>query len=314
MVHAAWAVGIAPGHLEEDVNMRVGIVGVGFMGQAYLANLLKAGFTVQGYDIDPARMDQLKERGGIPVDSPAAAARGVRLLVTSLLNNSIVREAALGPNGVAEGVEEGFIIADTSTSLPEEVQALGADLAERGIRYLDASVSGSGAMAMEKDLVLVVGGEKEDFDACGDLFAAISRAAYLMGPLGSGTRTKLIISIVLYANRLGLAEGLVLGMKAGMDTEALLTVLKDSAAYSKQMDQKGEKMIQGDTSPESRLTISLKDSRFILEQGRNLGIPMFTTSLYSQIAQIGAETGCADLDPASLVEVLREMAGLPRRK
>ncbi|MDP6483097.1 MAG: NAD-binding protein, partial [Nitrospinota bacterium] len=85
-------------------------------------------------------------------------------------------------------------------------------------------------------------------------------------------------------------------------------------AYSKQMDQKGEKMIQGDTSPESRLTISLKDSRFILEQGRSLGVPLFTTSLYSQIAQIGAETGYADLDPAALVEVLREMAGLPRRK
>jgi 3-hydroxyisobutyrate dehydrogenase-like beta-hydroxyacid dehydrogenase len=110
-----------------------------------------------------------------------------------------------------------------------------------------------------------------------------------------------------------LAEGLVLGMKSGMDLEVLLTVLKEGAAGSKAMDQKGGKMIKGDYSPESHLTTSVKDVGIILGQGQKLGTPMFLISMYAQIAHIGVEAGYADLDPACIIEVLREMAGLPRR-
>jgi len=108
---------------------RVGIVGVGLMGQAFAHHLLRAGFAVQGFDVDAKRMDELAKRGGIPVDSPAAAARGVRWLLTSLPTSEIVRDAVLGPEGIAEGAAAGTILADATTSRPQDSERLGAELA-----------------------------------------------------------------------------------------------------------------------------------------------------------------------------------------
>jgi 2-hydroxy-3-oxopropionate reductase len=291
----------------------VGIVGLGLMGQAFTANLLRAGFTLRGFDIDAGRMKEFETQGGLPVASAAEAARGARWLLTSLPNSEVVREAVLGPGGVAAGAAEGLTITDTTTSRPEDSRSLGAELARRGIRFLDAAVSGTSTMAWQKDLIVVAGGEPPDFEACRPLFAGFSKAAYHMGPLGSGALAKLIINLVLAINRLGLAEGLVLGMKAGMNLESLLSALKEGAAGSKAMDQKGEKMLRAEYTPESRLTSTQKDVRLMLEQGQRFGTPMFLASIYAHIVQIGVQTGFAELDPSSVIEVLRGMSGLPVR-
>jgi 3-hydroxyisobutyrate dehydrogenase-like beta-hydroxyacid dehydrogenase len=292
---------------------RVGIVGVGLMGQALAHNLLQAGFEVQGFDVDAKRMDELAEQGGIPVTSAAAAARGVRWIVTSLPTSDIVRDAVLGPNGIAEGAGEGLILADTTTARPQDSERIGTELAERGIRFLDAAVSGTSAMAWRKDLIIIAGGAPEDFETCLPYFRAMSREAYLMGPVGSGALTKLIINLILAGNRLALAEGLVLGMKVGMDGEHLLTVLQDAACSSKTMLDKGPKMLHGEYSPEGLVRIALKDSRLMLEQGSRVGSPMLVTSLWSQVLQAASEQGLAERDSVAFIEVLREMAGLPRR-
>jgi 2-hydroxy-3-oxopropionate reductase len=291
----------------------VGLVGLGFMGQAFTANLLRAGFTPQGFDIDSRRMKEFEGQGGKPVSSAAEAARGVRWVLISLPNSTVVREAVLGPKGILEGAKEGLLIADTTTSRPEDSISLGKDLASRGIRFLDAAVSGTSTMAWEKDLVVIAGGEAADFRACSVLFAGFSKTAYHMGPLGSGALAKLIINLVLACNRLGMAEGLVLGMKAGMNLENLMAALKDGAAGSKTMDQKGAKMIHAEYSPESRLTTSQKDVRLMLEQGQKYGTPMFLTSIYAHVVQIGNQLGYGDFDPACIIEVFRQMAGLAPR-
>jgi 2-hydroxy-3-oxopropionate reductase len=292
----------------------IGIVGIGFMGQAFTSNLLRAGFKLKGFDIDSGRMKEFESQGGTPVSSAAEAARGARWVLTSLPNSAIVRNAVFGPGGIAAGAKEGLLVADTTTSRPEDSAGLGADLSRRGIRFLDAAVSGTSAMAWKKDLIVIAGGEAGDFEACLPLFSGFAKAAYHMGPVGSGALAKLIINLVLVCNRLALAEGLVLGMKAGMNLESLMAALKDGAAGSKVMDQKGEKMLKGEYSPESRLTTSLKDVRLMLEQGQRFGTPMFLTNIYAQIVQIGSQMGYADFDPACIIEVLRGMSGLPCRK
>lgn len=291
----------------------VGLVGMGLMGQAFSQNLLRAGFRVQGFDVDEQRMRQLHEQGGSPVESPAAAARGARLLITSLPNSDIVREVALGKNGITEGAAKGLIFADASTSRPEDSQKLGAELAARGIRFMDAAVSGTSAMAQKKDLIVVAGGDAEDFRAAEPIFAGFSRAAYHMGPLGSGAMAKLVINLVLFGNRLALAEGLVLGTKAGMQTDNLLKVLQDGACSSKTMIDKGPKMLKGDFTPEGHVKTSLKDGRLALEQGARLGAPMLITSLWTQLQQAAYNQGLADVDSSAFIEVLRGMAGLPSR-
>lgn len=292
---------------------RVGIVGMGLMGQAFVHQLLKSGFKVQGYDLDERRMAQLHEHGGEPVESPAAAARGARWLITSLPTSDIVRDVILGENGVAQGAAKGLIVADTSTSRPEDSEKLGAELAKRGIRFLDACVSGTSAMAWKKDLIVIAGGTSEDFEAAKQLFDGFARAAYRMGPVGSGAVTKLIINLVLFGNRLALAEGLVLGMKAGMAGESLLKVLQDGACSSKTMIDKGPKMLNGDFSPEGQVKTSLKDARLAFEQGARLGAPMLVTSLWTQLQQAAYQQGLAEADSSAFIEVLRGMAGLPRR-
>jgi 3-hydroxyisobutyrate dehydrogenase-like beta-hydroxyacid dehydrogenase len=291
----------------------VGIVGMGLMGQAFAHHLLESGFRVQGYDIDAKRVAQLRERGGTPVDSPAAAARGARWVITSLPTSDVVREAVFGANGVAQGAADGLVVADTSTSRPEDSEKLGTELAQRGVRFLDACVSGTSAMAWKKDLIVIAGGTAEDFEAARPLFGGFSRAAYRMGPVGSGALTKLIINLILFGNRLALAEGLVLGMKAGMAGESLLRVLQDAACSSKTMIDKGPKMLNADYSPEGLVRISLKDARLTLEQGTRLGAPMLVTSLWTQLQQAAYQQGLAEMDSTAFIEVLRGMAGLPKR-
>ncbi len=292
---------------------RVGIVGMGLMGSAFTHHLLQSGLEVQGYDLDEARGRQLHERGGTPVESPAATARGARWVLTSLPNSDIVREVVLGPDGVAEGAGPGLIIADASTSRPEDSQRLGAELAQRGIGFLDAAVSGTSAMAWKKDLIVIAGGTPEHFEACKPLFAGFARAAYRMGPVGSGALTKLVINLVLFGNRLALAEGLVLGMKAGMEGEALLQVLQDGACSSKTMIDKGPKMLNAEFSPEGQVKTSLKDARLALEQGSRYGAPMLVGALWAQLQQAAYQHGLADHDSSSFIEVLRVLAGLEKR-
>jgi 3-hydroxyisobutyrate dehydrogenase-like beta-hydroxyacid dehydrogenase len=291
----------------------VGIVGVGLMGQAFSHHLLKSGFKVQGFDLDERRLRELHERGGTPVESPAAAARGARWLVTSLPTSDIVREVVLGEIGVAGAAAKGLILADTSTSRPQDSEKLGAELAQRGIRFLDACVSGTSAMAWKKDLIVIAGGTPEDFEAAKPLFEGFARAAYRMGPVGSGAVTKLIINLILFGNRLALAEGLVLGMKAGMEGESLLKVLQDAACSSKTMVDKGPKMLKGDFSPEGQVRISLKDARLALEQGARFGSPMLVGGLWAQLEQAAYQQGFSELDSSAFIEVLRGLAGLPKR-
>lgn len=292
---------------------RIGIVGLGLMGSAFSHHLLAGGFKVQGFDIDEKRGRELHERGGTPVESPAAAASGARFVLTSLPNSDIVREVVLGPNGIVQGAAPGLIIADASTSRPEDSERLGAELAKRGIGFLDAAVSGTSAMAWKKDLIVIAGGTPEAFEACKPLFAGFARAAYRMGPVGSGAMTKLVINLVLFGNRLALAEGLVLGMKAGLENEALLRVLQDGACSSKTMIDKGPKMLKGDYTAEGHVRTSLKDARLALEQGQRLGAPMLVTTLWTQLQQAAYQQGLGDQDSSAFIEVLRALGGMPKR-
>lgn len=292
---------------------RVGLVGMGLMGQAFILNLRKSQIAVQGFDVDPRRMDDLREQGGHPVDSPAEAARDVDYVITSLPNSTIGREVMLGGGGIAEGAAEGLYICDTTTARPEDSEALAAELAPKGIRFLDSAVSGTSTMARAGDLIVIAGGEKADFEACREVFAGFSRAAYHMGPVGSGARTKLAINLVLAGNRLALAEGLLLGDKCGLDLNNLLDVFKDGACSSKTMVDKGPKMIDADYSQQGQIQVSLKDSRLMIEQAQKVGAPVLMTQTWSQLLQAAYEKGYKYKDSVAFYEILRGMAGLDER-
>lgn len=296
------------------MTQRVGIVGMGLMGQAFIQNMRKSQFMIQGFDLDPRRVDQLRELGGHPVDTPADAAKDVDCVIVSVPTSDISREVNLGANGIAEGAAEGLYVCDTTTARPEDSETLFADLAERGIRYMDSCVSGTSTMAEAGDLVVIAGGNEDDFEACKPYFEGFSRAAYFMGPAGSGARTKLVINLILAGNRLALAEGMVMGEKAGLEANNLLKVLQDGACSSKTMIDKGPKMINADYSKQGQIKVSVKDSRLMLEQGQRLGSPMLLTSVMQQVLQAAYEKGYGEKDTVSFFEILRGMAGLEERE
>jgi 3-hydroxyisobutyrate dehydrogenase-like beta-hydroxyacid dehydrogenase len=296
------------------MTTRIGIVGMGLMGQAFILNLRKSQVAIQGFDIDPRRMDELAQAGGIPVDTPAAAARGVDRVLVSVPTSEIGRQVMLGPNGIADSAADGLIVCDTTTARPEDSERLAADLAERGVRFLDAAVSGTSTMARAGDLIVMAGGDKADFEACRALFAGFSRAAYHMGPAGSGARTKLVVNLVLAGNRLALAEGLVLGEKAGLEASSLLAVLQDGAAGSKTMADKGPKMIDAEYSKQGQIKTSLKDARLMLDMARTVGAPTLMIGVFAQLVQAAYEKGYAEKDTVAFYEILRGMAGLEERQ
>lgn len=287
----------------------VGLIGVGAMGRGFAKNLVEAGFTVRGFDLRPESLEELNRVGGEPVDSPVEAVQGARWILTSLPKAKDVREVLLGTGGVSTAANPGTIVIDTSTSLPQEAIGLAQALQGHQLNFVDASISGTGTTVLSKDITVLAGGSDQDFHAASPVFNAIAQRTYHLGPVGTGALAKLLVNVVVVGNRLALAESLALGIKAGMDPELLLQILKDGASYSRAMDLKGEKMIKGDYRPESTLSQSLAGTQLLLAEAQRVGSPLFGVAVYSQVVQAAVAQGLGELDPAALLEALLTMGG-----
>jgi 3-hydroxyisobutyrate dehydrogenase-like beta-hydroxyacid dehydrogenase len=285
----------------------IAFIGLGLMGSAMTKNLLAAGYVVRGYDIKLERMREFADRGGHPAASPAEAAETADVVMTSLMTAEIVAGVVKGPRGVLEAMGPGGILVDTSTVHPDAAASLATELRARGIEMLDATLSGSSTQARHADLVVLVGGEKRVFDRCLGIFKTIGRSAYHLGPNGSGARAKLAVNMVLGLNRLALAEGLAFGLGQGLGGQTLLTVLKDSAAYSRVMDMTGARMLEGNFDPESTLSQHLKDVNLMLEVGHSLGVPLLLSAIHRQVLVAGIAGGRGEQDTASLIAILRSL-------
>ena len=293
---------------------KIGLIGVGLMGSAMSEQLIDAGYEVQGFDIDTKRLNDLEKRGGVAAPSPGAAIEGAQAVILSLMTSYVIREVCFGAGGIVEAKPSDLLVIDTSTSRPEDSVANAEKLRGNGVAFVDASLSGSSPMIRTKNIVAMVGGERADFERAKPILETFARSVYHLGANGAGARTKLIVNLILGLNRMAVAEGLCLGMKSGMDMETLLTVLKDSFAYSKAMENRGERMINADyDDPMSRLFQHHKDVGLMLEQGQNMGSPMPLLSALKQVLVSAEATGLGQLDTSAIIEVLRRGAGIPSR-
>ena len=285
---------------------------MGLLGSALVENLIKAGFTVRGHDTAPDRVREHEARGGVPPRSPADAARGATVVMTCLMTADIVRDVLLGPEGALRVAPPGLVVIDNSTLHPEASAALAALLAQRGIPMLDAPVAGSSGQARRREAPVVVGGDPEVFARCRPILDALTERVRHVGPNGAGARAKLVINLVLGLNRLALAEGLLFGLRQGLDGRALLAVLKDSGAYSRAMDLKGERMVEGNFEAEGKLVQHLKDVELMLEVGHAAGAPLLATALHRQLLLAGVAGGLGDHDNSAIIAVLRSLIAAPR--
>ena len=285
---------------------------MGLLGSALVENLIKAGFTVRGYDTAPDRVREHEARGGVPARSPADAARGATVVMTCLMTADIVRDVLLGPDGAIDAAPPGLVVIDNSTIHPDASAALAGLLAPRGIPMLDAPVAGSSGQARRREAPIVVGGDPEVFARCRPILDALTERVRHVGPNGAGARAKLVINLVLGLNRLALAEGLLFGLQQGLDGRALLAVLKDSGAYSRAMDLKGERMVEGNFEAEGKLVQHLKDVELMLEVGHAAGAPLLATALHRQLLLAGVAGGLGDHDNSAIIAVLRSLIAAPR--
>jgi 3-hydroxyisobutyrate dehydrogenase-like beta-hydroxyacid dehydrogenase len=283
----------------------VGLIGLGLMGMALAERLRRGGLEVWGHDLDPSRNELLERAGGKPASSAADVASACGRILLSLPDSDVV-EAVLAD--MAPGLVPERIVLDTSTGDPERAAATGRRLAERGIGYLDATISGSSQQVREGQAVVLAGGPADAFDQCQDLFRLVARRWFYLGPWGRGSQMKLVSNLVLGLNRAALAEGLWLGQALGLDAQTVLTVLRDSMAYSRIMDTKGEKMIRGDFEPQARLSQHHKDVRLMLQAAARTGTDLPLTQAHARLLELAENAGYGAQDNSAIIRAFEHLA------
>lgn len=290
---------------------KIGFVGLGLMGSKMAKNLLSAGFSVIGYDVDQGKMEALAQEGCQKAVSPEDIAPLVEVIILSLPNSLIVNDVVANSLKLFDRGEKGPILIDTTTADPGMSGELAARLRKSGIEMLDAAISGTSKMCAERDVTFLVGGSEEPFEACGAIFSALGKQTFYMGKNGAGAMAKLVVNLVLGLNRMALAEGLCLAEKAGMDPRRTLEVLQESAAYSKAMDQKGLRMVNRDfLPPEGKLAFHLKDVLLMLELGHKVNAPLVLSALHAQALRSEVAKGRGEWDNADIVSFYADLANI----
>ena len=291
----------------------VGIVGLGRMGSAMAGNLIEAGFEVVGRDTDPARADAFAAMGGKVADSPRAVAEAADCVMTSLPTIAAFEAVTAGADGLAAANKPGLVAFDTST-LPIAVKEAGRKaLAGAGGILLDTPLSGTGAQAMTRDLVVYASGDTAAITDLSDVFDGFSRAHYDLGAFGNGSRMKFVANLLVAIHNVATGEAFALGIKAGLDPETIYEVISNSAATSRIFEIRGPQMVAGDYSKASAsIDMQLKDMKVIGDFLAEVGCaaPCFAAS--GQIYNAALAQGRVAEDTASVCAVLEGLAGVER--
>lgn len=272
------------------------------MGSALAERLLQRGFGVVGWDIRSERRDELRRVGGRTAERCGDVFAACMRVVLSLPNLDIVSQVLHENDGC---LKEGHFLVDTTTGSPKQAEALGKQLASRGVFYLDATVSGSSAQVRAGDVIVMAGGPGDAFERCQDLFRCFARRAFHLGPRGSGAKTKLVTNLVLGLNRAALAEGLAFAEHLNLDVQETFTVLRESMAYSRIMDTKGPKMLSKDFTPQAKLSQHLKDVRLMLEAAAESGAKVPLTQTHKELLAAAEASGFGELDNSAILEMFR---------
>jgi 3-hydroxyisobutyrate dehydrogenase-like beta-hydroxyacid dehydrogenase len=283
----------------------VGLIGLGLVGSALAGRFLASGLPVLGFDVRPERAEALRQLGGDPAPNVEALASCPRI-VLSLPDSEKVREVL---DALEHLLRPGRIVIDTTTGEPDRAAEAGRRLEALGVSYLDATISGSSEQVRSAEATVIAGGPAAAFESCRDLFRLFAREAYRVGPCGSGSRMKLVSNLILGLNRAALAEGLTLAGSWGLDLRQALAVLRESAAYSRVMDTKGDKMISADFAPQARLSQHHKDVRLILGAAARSGVSLPLSRTHDRLLDLAEAAGLGDLDNSAILRVYEQLAG-----
>ena len=295
------------------MKKKIGMIGLGIMGSAMSPNLLKAGFSVIGYDILPELVQVLVDKGGIGAASCREVADNAEVIITSLPSVQALQDVVSGKEGLMKGAKKGQCVIETSTLPLEAKQGAYEALKAMDVDLLDCPLSGTGAQAVKKDLVVYASGNKKACENCTPVFEGFARANYYLGEFGMGSKMKFVANLLVTIHNVSAAEAFVLGMKAGLDPEMILKVISDGAGTSRMFEVRGPLMVTGNyDEPTMKVDVFQKDIKIISSFANDLQCPTPLLSAAAQVYTAASANGRAKQDTASVCAILEKMAGLKR--
>jgi len=288
----------------------VAFLGLGTMGAAMAANLARAGFAVTGWNRTPGRGAELADLGVSTAETPAEAVAEVGIAVICVSDTPDVEAVLFGPGGVVDGARPGTLIIDCSTIAPSGSWDFAARLAERELRMVDAPVSGGSEGARNATLTIFVGGDVADVERARPVLGAMGRTITHVGPIGAGQAVKAVNQVILAGAYLGVAEGIVLAIKAGLDVEQVVGALGGGAAQSWVLANRSGRMLDNDYPLGFKVALHRKDLGIALELAAQLGAVLPVSALAAQLETGLIAGGHGDEDMSALARTIRALSGL----
>jgi 3-hydroxyisobutyrate dehydrogenase-like beta-hydroxyacid dehydrogenase len=288
---------------------RIGFIGLGTMGRPMAANLIQKGFMVTVYNRTAGKADELGQMGAEVGLTPAEVARSSDVLFTMLSNDAALLETFYSEQGILSGIHPALTIIDTSTVSPQTSQKLAEELAAHFVDFLDAPVTGTKPAAEAGTLTFMVGGSREVFEEQQELFHVLGSKALYLGPSGSGSYAKLAHNTMVGINLAGLAEGLSIATKAGIHPSQFLEIVRSGGANSKQVELKGDKILDRDFSNQFSLKLMLKDLLLAQEITGKFQLPTPMLQSATNLFQIGLSKGLGEEDLSAVIKCYEEWMG-----
>jgi len=287
---------------------KIGFIGLGVMGMLMAKNLLKAGYPVTVWNRTASKMKEPVSLGAVAANSPKEVAEKSDVVIIMVGDSPDVEAVVLGPSGVIEGAKPGLIVVDMSSISPVATRRIAEALAERGVKMLDAPVSGGDVGAREATLSIMVGGPKEAYEKCLPIFKALGKQITYMGETGSGQATKLCNQVICALHIQAVCEGLILGAKLGLDLEQLLQVVTAGYANSRILSHLGPKIVSRDFRPGFKMRHQLKDLKNALTTAASLKLPLPCTALVDQLFRSVEAMGLEEQGTQAAILVMEKLA------
>ncbi|MDR1702234.1 MAG: 2-hydroxy-3-oxopropionate reductase [Sporomusaceae bacterium] len=290
--------------------MKIGFIGLGIMGKPMAKNLLKAGHNVIAFSRGQKDVAELVAAGAQAGASAMDIAEECPLIITMLPNSPEVKEVVCGQNGILEGAREGLIIIDMSSIAPLASQEIEKECAKKGVKMLDAPVSGGEPKAVDGTLSIMVGGNQAVYESVKDILLCMGASAVHCGDIGAGNTTKLANQIIVALNIAAVAEAFTLARKAGVDPNLVFDAIKGGLAGSTVMNAKAPMMIESNFKPGFRIDLHIKDLSNALDTGHGVGSPLPLTAAVMEMMQTLRADGFGQDDHSALAKYYAKISGV----
>lgn len=289
--------------------MDIGFVGLGIMGRPLALHLARAGHTLHLWARRPASLEPFKDSGAHLHLSAAEVARHAEVVITMVADAPDVEAVTLGVDGLVEGARAGLIVVDMSTIAPAAARRIGERLAAKGIEFIDAPVSGGEVGAINAQLTIMAGGKAEVFERVRPLLEKLGKSVSLIGGSGAGQVAKACNQILTGVGVAAVAEAFNFARKSGVDPARVREALLGGFAYSRILENHGQRMLDRNFKPGFKAWMHQKDLRIVMEEAHRLGLALPSSAATAQMFNAMVGSGLGEDDSIAMLKLLERISG-----